>query len=99
MKLIEAVINRLKLPEVRSALDELGVVDCMESSVVCHGSPARIMVFRGAKFVADVAEKVKLEIVSADESVERIIDAIGSIGKTGRPGDCRIAIRPYLEVT
>ncbi|GFO55728.1 nitrogen regulatory protein P-II 1 [Geomonas sp. Red276] len=99
MKLIEAVINKLKLQDVRSALDELGVVDFMESPVTCNADRGPVMVFRGARFVARVAGKVKLEIVSADESVERIIDVIGSLARTDRPGDCRIAIRPYLEVT
>src|SRR5690349_20805911 len=98
MKLIEAVISKLKLPEVRSALDDLGVEDVMESSVTCH-QKGQVMVFRGAKFMANVVEKVKLEIVSADESADRIIDAIGAVVRTGQREDCRIAIRPYLEVT
>lgn len=100
MKLIEAVIQKFKLQEVRNALDDIGVVDFMESSVICHGDQkGQVMSFRGAKFVANVAEKVKLEIISADDAAEKIIAAIGSIVKTGRREDCRIAIRPYLEVT
>jgi nitrogen regulatory protein P-II 1 len=98
MKLIEAVINKLRLPEVRNALDDMGVVDFMESSIICHGQKGQVMIFRGAKFVANVVEKVKLEIVSADDAAEKIIEAIGSIVKTGHREDCRIAIRPYLEV-
>ena len=99
MKLIEAVINKFKLQEVRNALDEMGVVDFMESSVICHTQKGQVMIFRGAKFVAHVAEKVKLEIVSADESAEKIIEAISLVVKGGTREDCRIAIRPYLEVT
>jgi nitrogen regulatory protein P-II 1 len=98
MKQIEAVIQQLKLQEVRNALDEMGVDDFMESSVSCH-QKGQTMIFRGAKFVANIVERVKLEIVAADDSVEKIIDVIGSIAKTGRREDCRIAIRPYLEVT
>jgi nitrogen regulatory protein P-II 1 len=99
MKLIEAVINQLKLQEVRNALEEMGVEDFMESSIICRGhQKGQIMIFRGAKFVANIVEKVKLEIIAADDSVEKIIEAIGSIAKTGRKEDCRIAIRPYLEV-
>ena len=97
MKLIEAVINKLRLPEVRNALDDMGVEDFMESSVTCHGK-GQVMIFRGAKFIANVVEKVKLEIVSADESADKIIEAIGSIVRTGNREDCRIAVRPYQEV-
>lgn len=100
MKLIEAVINQLKLQEVRCALDEIGVDDFMESDVICHGqNKKQTMIFRGAQFVANIVERVKLEIIAADDSVDKIIEAIGSIAKTGQKGDCRINIRPYFEVT
>ena len=100
MKLIEAVIHRLKLQEVRNALEEMGIEDFMESSVICHGKQkGQTMIFRGAKFVANVVDKVKLEIIAADESAGNIIEAIGAVARTGRKEDCRIAIRPYLEVT
>jgi len=98
MKQIEAVIHRLKLQEVRDALVEMGIDDFMESAILCH-QKGRTMMFRGATFVADIVEKVKLEIIAADDSVTKIIEAIGSITGTGRKDDCRIAIRPYLEVT
>jgi nitrogen regulatory protein P-II 1 len=100
MKMIEAVIHQLKLQEVRNALDEMGVEDFMESPVICHGrQQGQTIMFRGARFVANVVDKVKLEVIAADESVENIIEAIGAIARTGRKEDCRIAIRPYLEVT
>ncbi len=100
MKLIEAVIQQLKLQEVRNALYELGIEDFMESDIICHGhQKGQKMIFRGAEFVAKIVRKVKLEIIAADDTVEKIIEAIGSIARTGSKGDCRIAIRPYLEVT
>jgi nitrogen regulatory protein P-II 1 len=98
MKQIEAVINRLKLEEVRSALDEIGVEDFMESAIISHShQKGQVMVFRGARFVANLVEKVKLEIITADDSVAKIVEAIGSTARTERKEDCRIAIRPYLE--
>lgn len=97
MKLIEAVIQQLKLQEVRSALEEMGIDDFMESSVICHGK-GQTMMFRGARFVTNIVDRVKLEIIAADESVGNVIEAIGVIARTGRKEDCRIAIRPYLEV-
>ena len=100
MKLIEAVIHQLKLQEVRNALDEMGVEDFMESAVICHGrQKGQTIMFRGARFVANIVDKVKLEIIAADESVGNIIEAIGAIARTGLKEDCRIAVRPYLEVT
>ena len=98
MKLIEAVIQQLKLQDVRNALDEIGINDFMESSITCH-QKGQIMIFRGARFVANIVDKVKVEIIAADDAVGGIIEAIGSIARTGRNEDCRINIRPYLEVT
>ncbi len=99
MKLIEAVIQQIKLPEVRDALYEMGVEDFMESDIICHGhQKGQVMIFRGAKFTAKIVKNVKLEIITTDDSLENIIEAIGSIAKTGSREDCRIAVRPYLEV-
>ena len=98
MKLIEAVVNKFKLDEVRCALDEIGVEDFMESDVIGHSrQKGQVMIFRGARFVANIVEKVKLEIIAADDSVGNIVEAIGTIARTERKEDCRIAIRPYLE--
>lgn len=98
MKLIEAVVNRFKLDEVRCALDEIGVEDVMESNVMAHSHrQGKVMTFRGARFVAHLVENVKLEIIAADDSAGRIVETISSIARTGRTEDCRIAIRPYLE--
>jgi len=99
MQQIEAVIQPFKLNEVRDALDEMGVGDFMESPVLCHTRRNRqTMRFRGARFVANIVVKVKLEVIAADESVGKIIETIGSIARTGNSEDCRIAVRPYLEV-
>ena len=100
MKQIEAIIHQFKLQEVRNALTEMGIEEFMESAIMCHGrQKGQTMMFRGATFVANIVEKVKLEIIAADDSVGKIIEVIGSIAGTGRREDCRIAIRPYLEVT
>jgi len=99
MKQIEAVIHQLKLQEVRNALDEIGIEDFMESDVVCHSHKnGQTLIFRGAKFVADIVKMVKLDIIAADDAADKIIETICSIAKTGHKEDCRIAIRPYMEV-
>ena len=97
MKQIEAIIHQFKLQEVRQALEEMGIDDFMESAILCH-QKGQTMVFRGATFMANIVEKVKLEIIAADDAVASIIEAIGSISNTGHKEACRIAIHPYLEV-
>jgi len=99
MQQIEAVIQPFKLNDVREILAEMGVGDFMESPVLCHSVQNRqTMSFRGATFVAKAIEKVKLEVIAADEAVAKIVAAIGAIARPGNREDCRIAVRPYEEV-
>jgi nitrogen regulatory protein PII len=99
MKMIEAVIMPVKLDEVRSALNELGIEDFMESALFCHGrQKGKAMLYRGAEYMTNFVEKVKLEIIAADDSVGKIIKAIGAVAKTERSEDCRIFILPFVEV-
>lgn len=96
IKLIETVINRFKLEEVRIALDEIGVKDFREIDVAtpCH-QKHQVKIFRSARFVANLYERVKLQIIAADDSVGKVVEAIGSIARTERKENCRIAIKPY----
>ena len=98
MQQIDAVIDQFKLKEVRSTLEDMGIVDFMESTIQCH-QQGREMKFRGAILMANIGEKVKLEIIAADESVTRIVEAIGAIARSGGKESCRISVHPYLEVS
>ena len=55
------------------------------------------MFYRGAEYVTSFVEKVKLEIIAADDSVGKIVEIIGNIAKTERREDCRIFILPFVE--
>ena len=100
MKLIEAIIKPVKLDEVACALLNMGVEDFMESAIICHGRrKGQAIVYRGAELMTNFVEKVKLEIVAADDSVGKIIDAIGNVAKTERMDDCRIFVLPFVEAS
>jgi len=99
MQQIEAVIHPVKLSEIRVALQEMGILDYMESPVLCHTPEGReTMSFRGATFVANVVEKIKLDVVTVDEAVTKVVETIGNIVKAGNSDDCRITVRPYQLV-
>ena len=97
MQQIDAIIDQFKLTEVRSTLEDMGIEDFMESTIKCHQRGPE-MKFRGATLMANIVEKVKLEIIAEDKSVSKIVKAIGTIARTGDKKDCRISIHPYLEV-
>jgi len=97
MKLIEAVIKPVKLKEVKTALQTIGIEDIRERKLICHGrQKGDSMLCRGAEYVEYFVKKVKLEIIAADESVWKIIEVIGIIARTERKEDCRINILPFV---
>ena len=48
--------------------------------------------YRGAEYVVDFLPKVKLDIVVADEMVDKVIDSITKTAQTGKIGDGKIFI-------
>lgn len=97
MQHIEAVVDQFRLQEVRNALEDMGIVGYTECAIKCH-QKGQIMKFRGATLMATIVEKVKIEIVAADDAVGGIIDTIAAIARAGCKEDCRIAIHPCMEV-
>ena len=48
--------------------------------------------YRGAEYVVDFLPKVKIEVVLADEMLDKAVEAIQKAAKTGRIGDGKIFI-------
>jgi nitrogen regulatory protein P-II 1 len=93
MKKIEAIIKPFKLDEVKEALQEVGLQGITVLEAKGFGrQKGHTELYRGAEYVVDFLPKVKIEIVLADELVERAIDAIMKAAQTGRIGDGKIFV-------
>ncbi|MBM3502690.1 MAG: P-II family nitrogen regulator [Alphaproteobacteria bacterium] len=93
MKKIEAIIKPFKLDEVKEALHEIGLQGITVTEAKGFGrQKGHTELYRGAEYVVDFLPKVKLEIVLADNQVERAIEAIIAAAKTGRIGDGKIFV-------
>ena len=93
MKKIEAIIKPFKLDEVRESLSSIGVNGLTVTEVKGFGrQKGHTELYRGAEYVVDFLPKVKIEIVLADEAVERAVDAIRNAAQTGRIGDGKIFV-------
>jgi len=93
MKKIEAIIKPFKLDEVREALSELGIMGLTATEVKGFGrQKGHTELYRGAEYVVDFLPKVKLDIVVADEMVEKVIDSITKTARTGKIGDGKIFV-------
>ena len=95
MKKIEAIIKPFKLDDVREALTEIGITGMTVSEVKGFGrQKGHTEIYRGAEYAVDFLPKVKVELVLADEDVERAIDVII---ETGKIGDGKIFVLPVEE--
>ena len=93
MKKIEAIIKPFKLDEVKEALQAAGLqgITVTEAKGFGH-QKGHTELYRGAEYVVDFLPKVKIEIVLADETVDRAIEAIRTAAQTGRIGDGKIFV-------
>ena len=96
MKKIEAIIRPEKLNDVKQALDDLGIHGMNVISVTGRGAQRGIVhQGRGGETVTvDMLPKIKVEVVVADMSVDRVIDAIIAASRTGNIGDGKIFVIP-----
>lgn len=93
MKMITAVIKPFKLEEVREALAECGVTGLTVTEVKGFGrQKGHTELYRGAEYVVDFLPKVKVEVVVKSDDVDRCVDAIVSVARTGKIGDGKIFV-------
>ena len=99
MKMITAVIKPFKLEEVREALAECGVTGLTVTEVNGFGrQKGHTELYRGAEYVVDFLPKVKVEVVVKTEDVDRCVDAIVNVARTGKIGDGKIFVTPVERV-
>jgi nitrogen regulatory protein P-II 1 len=99
VKKIEAIIKPFKLDEVREALSEIGVTGLTVTEVKGFGrQKGHTELYRGAEYVVDFLPKVKLEIVIADNLVDRAIEAVITAARTGKIGDGKIFVTNMEQV-
>ncbi len=99
MKKIEAIIKPFKLDEVREALSEIGVTGLTVTEVKGFGrQKGHTELYRGAEYVVDFLPKVKVEIVVADNLVERVMEAVINAARTGKIGDGKIFVTAVEQV-
>ena len=99
MKKIEAVIKPFKLDEVKEALQDIGVQGMTVLEAKGYGrQKGHTELYRGAEYVVDFLPKMKIEIVVADDEVERVVEALVNAARTGRIGDGKIFVSDLADV-
>jgi nitrogen regulatory protein P-II 1 len=55
-------------------------------------------VYRGAEYAVDFVPKARIDVVVDDEYVQRVVDAIVSVARSGKIGDGKVWVTPVESV-
>jgi len=98
MTKIEAIIQVSKLDAVKDALHEVGIEGMTVFEARGHGrQKGHTEFYRGREYTVDLIPKVKLEIVAADDIVDKAVQAIITAARTGKIGDGKIFLSKIDE--
>ena len=95
MKLVTAIIKPFTLDDVKSSLEQLGVLGMTVSEGQGYGrQKGHTEVYRGAEYSVDFVPKIKIEGVVDDTQVEKVLEAVVEAARTGKIGDGKIFVTP-----
>jgi nitrogen regulatory protein P-II 1 len=98
MKKIEAIIKPFKLTDVKTALQNAGVMGMTAMEVRGFGRQRGHMeLYRGSEYVMDFVPKVKVEVLVEDALVPVVVKLIEEVAATGKIGDGKIFVMPAEE--
>ncbi|GAB2989231.1 P-II family nitrogen regulator [Amycolatopsis acidiphila] len=99
MRLITAIVKPFTLDDVRAALEQLGALGMTVSEVQGYGrQKGHTEVYRGAEYAVDFVAKLRVEVVTDDANVEKVIEAIVNAAHTGKIGDGKVWVTPVETV-
>lgn len=91
MKLVTAIVQPAKLDDVKHALGRLGVLGMTVSQAQGYGrQKGHTEVYRGTEYTVDFIDKVRVEVLVEDSTVEKVVDGIVTASRTGRVGDGKV---------
>jgi nitrogen regulatory protein P-II 1 len=97
--LVTAVIKPHRLDDVREALRGAGIVGLTITEVQGYGRQSgKTETFRGAEYTIDLVPKVRVEVVTPDPDLDKVIDVIVGAARTGKIGDGKIWAYPLDRV-
>ena len=99
MTKVEAIIQVSKLEGVKSSLHEIGIEGMTVLEARGHGrQKGHTEFYRGREYTVDLIPKIKLELIVADNMVEKVVQAISAAARTGKIGDGKIFLSRVDEV-
>ncbi|MCL4191274.1 MAG: P-II family nitrogen regulator [Thermoguttaceae bacterium] len=101
MKTVIAIIQPTKLKAVREALQKIEVTRMTVCDAQGFGQQrGRTQLYRGQEYKTRLLRKIALEIVVNDDFLERTLEALANVARTGPEGtigDGKIFVIPTLD--
>jgi nitrogen regulatory protein P-II 1 len=99
MKLITAIIKPFTLDDVKTSLEEAGVLGMTVSEIQGYGrQKGHTEVYRGAEYSVDFVPKVRIEVVVDDSIVDKVVDSVVRSARTGKIGDGKVWVTPVETI-
>ena len=95
---VEAIIRPSRFEAVKDALAKVGIRGMTVSEVKgCGKRKGAVEHYRGSEYEIILHPKVKIEIVTLPDNLDKIIEAIEYGARTGETGDGKIFVYPLTE--
>lgn len=99
MKKIEAIIRLSRFEQVRDTLAKIGVRFFTLKEVKGYGlQKGEKIMYRGSSYDSDYIARLQLDILTSEDMVESIVNAILESARTGQVGDGKISVIDVQEV-
>ena len=93
MKIVTAIINPIRVYDVRSALNEIGINGMTVTEVKGFGTQrGHAKLYRGEEYAVEFLPKTKIEIAVSDNSVDEVIAVVIEHARSGKVGDGKIFV-------
>lgn len=98
MKLLVAIVKPFKVPEIKDALDRVGVRRMSVSEVKGFGRQrGHSEIYRGSEYQVDFVPKARVEIALDDDQLEAAMKAIRDAACTDTIGDGKVFVLDLLD--
>ncbi|TCL58334.1 nitrogen regulatory protein P-II family [Hydrogenispora ethanolica] len=95
---IEAIVRTSRFEAVKDALTQIGIQGITVSEVKgCGKQKGAVEHYRGSEYEIILHPKVKIEIVTVKDNMDKIIAAIEYGARTGEIGDGKIFVSEIIE--
>jgi nitrogen regulatory protein P-II 1 len=97
--LVSAVVRPFVVDDIREVMERLAVLGMTVTQAQGYGrQKGHVEVYRGAEYSVDFVAKARVEILLDDALVDKALDAIVRVCRTGRIGDGKVWVTPVDTV-